>query len=854
MYTIPLAHIEVDELGIQKSQSLTDHLLQVGKIAADIGDKAGIKHIMMQVGYLHDMGKADRAFQNYIQGISHKKVDHSSAGAKLWIHILDNLNKHEKVVDNIRFQYYKEIILYLIQSHHGLFNIINIESGKNKSIERLDYDATGEYHFQEDVLNYFKHFDLLLSKKYKLNFDEIAIKGYEEFSIIFDRLKMMAKSNPLALSDKKIYKREFQYYITCFIRLCLSILKEADMYDSANTFLVEKQKVWDQEELNNIWNDGYLKIEKIYSDYKASKNLSELNQTRTEMANQAKEFASLYSEGVFQLELPTGAGKTKSSLRYAFTNAMKYNKRRIFYITAFLSVLEQNAEEIKAIVQNDSAILEHHSNVILENQDFDEATKDSIDYSMLNYLKESWESPIILTTMVQFCNTLYKGKADQIRRFSKLIDSIIIIDEVQSLPLKMIYNFNLMMNFMNQIMHCNIVHCTATQPVLNSAALSYPVYYGDENRNDFSIVENDLVNRSCFDRVEYYNLTGKNATDKMSTLNIIAHVENTLSEVNSCLIVLNTKTAVKILYEELSKQLPEVKVIYLTTNLCAAHRLDLIQEMKDLLIKNRKENSNYKLICISTQLIEAGVDLDFDCIYRSMAGIDSLIQCAGRCNREGKLTRKGMSVRGKIYIINYESENLSNLQDIKQTIDASQEAIRAMNIANEELPISLDEIKQYYYNKYYVQNESKLYYWDEKEKETMIEELSMNRNRRNEFKQLHCMKYPYQLAQSFRTAADHFELIKQDTVGVIVYYKNDELINRLQQAIYNRDRFKIMDLLKKLQRTTVNVYNNEKLAPYIHNILGDERGELNGQILLLDKPYYDENMGIVTDGLADFII
>ncbi|TAH64686.1 MAG: hypothetical protein EWM47_12105, partial [Anaerolineaceae bacterium] len=322
---------------------------------------------------------------------------------------------------------------------------------------------------------------------------------------------------------------------------------------------------------------------------------------------------------------------------------------------------------------------------------------------------------------------------------------------------------------------------------------------------------------------------------------------------NSCLIVLNTKKAVKTLYENFSIEMPDVKVIYLTTNLCAAHRLEIIQEIKSFLIKNRNNKSQKKLICISTQLIEAGVDLDFDCVYRSMAGIDSLVQCAGRCNREGKLSINGRYIRGRIYIINYEIENLGNLRDIKHTVDTSEEAIRSMKIVDEDAEISLDPIKSYCFNKYYKQNEQRLYYWNTKTNENMIEQLSVNLSLRTEHRQLYHIKYPYQLAQSFRTAADTFELIQQDTVGIIVHYKNDELIEQLYLAINNRDSYAISLLLKKLQRTTVNVYYNEKLKPYVSNILSNECGYKDGQILLLGKHHYDDHMGIVTEGLEDLI-
>lgn len=848
-----LAHREIDENGTIKKQSLQEHLLNVGQIAGNIGFCVEIESLMTLIGYLHDLGKADRAFQDYINGNTNKKVNHSSAGSKIFLQILNNIKGDIVSSNEIRFQYYKEIVIYLIQSHHGLYDLVDIIEGKNRSSVRLKYEDTGEYHFNEDVLNYFNYFDNYIIDKYGHSFNELALKGFEEFCLTFTRLKQMAKSNSSILSNKSTYLQEFNYYVSCFVRLCLSILKEADIYDSANSFIKEKQKVWKQDELNNVWNDGYTKIEKIYENYEKAKDPSELNYTRNKMARSAKQFATYYNEGIFQLEMPTGAGKTNSSLRYALTNAKKYNKNRIFYITAYLSVLEQNSSEIKKIIQDDSVILEHHSNVVIEGKETNESSEDKLEYSMLTYIRDSWESPIILTTMVQFCNSLFKGKANQLRRFSKLINSVIIIDEVQSLPLKVIYNFNLMMNFMKEIMNCNIVHCTATQPVLDSKALNYPVYYGDKCNNNCSIVEKELINRTCFDRVEYYNLTGENATNKMSTMDIITHVKKAVSNVNSCLIILNTKTAVKTLYDEMTKHLPNITIVYLTTNLCAAHRLELIDEMKDILLENRKENQEKKLICISTQLIEAGVDLDFDCVYRSMAGIDSLVQCAGRCNREGKLTRSGKKVSGKIHIIKYDKENLANLQDIKQTVDASEEAIRNIKNIDENTPVSLDEIKQYYFNKYYMQNENKLYYWVKKDNENMLEELSVNKNKRTEYKQISRNSYPYRLAQSFRTAADNFELIKQDTVGVIVYYKNDELIEQLQEAIYRRKHNEVSKLLRKLQRTTVNVYRDEKLKPYVRDLI-DNNVDKQNQILLLDKHYYDNHMGIVTEELANFII
>ena len=843
----PLAHKKIDEQELHHCQLLTDHLLNVGNMAGSIGVHVELESLMTLIGYLHDLGKADTVFQDYLNGVTSKRVNHSSAGAKYLLYVLETDKRFSIVKNQIELQYFKEIMIYTIQSHHGLYDVVDINTYENRSIERLDYNKLDAYNFEEDVLEFAKIFNSYLVSIGKDNINKLIEQGYNEFKEIFTRIKQLAKQNPLSKTDKKVYVTEVQYYISCFTRLCVSILKEADIYDSANAFVNKKQKLFNQEELQNVWEEGYNNIEKIYKNYEKNPNPSKLNLTRTEMANKAKMFARQSKEGIYQLELPTGAGKTQASLRYALVNSREYQKQRIFYITAYLSVLEQNAKDIREIINNEPLILEHHSNVILDTENLDESTTDSKDYKDIGYLMDSWESPYILTTMVQFFNTLFKGQANSIRRFCKLINSVIIIDEVQSLPLKTMYNFNLMMNFMKTIMHCNIVHCTATQPYFDSKVLKYPIYYGDNNNNNIQIVDKDLSNSSCFNRVNYLNLTGKDAVRKISTDDLVKNIKTNLNKVNSCLVVLNTKAAVLDLYNALLDRISNVKIVYLTTNLCAAHRLNLIDEMKEILVENRRSNKQQRLICISTQLIEAGVDLDFDCVYRSMAGLDSIIQCAGRCNREGKLRINDQLAKGNIYIINYAEEKLHNLPDIKQTINASQEAIRSLKLKDGKTEIPIKQIKKHYFYKYYVENKSELFYWKSKNDSSMIDNLSYNSSRRVGHSQIFNRKYPYKIAQSFKTAADQFQLIENDTIPLLVYYQNHDLMDQLEEAIERRELKEISTLLKRLQRTTINVYPSKKLEPYISHAL-------DGKILILNEYYYDEKLGIVTDGLVELII
>lgn len=852
VYKQPLAHKESNKSEEVNYQLLEEHLLSVGNIAGNIGNQVGIERLMTLIGYLHDLGKADSLFQDYLNGIINKRVNHSSAGAKYLLYILQTDDRFDKINAEVEIQYYKEILIYVIQSHHGLYDVVDVNTYKNKSIERLNYSENDDYSFEGEVIEFANSFNTNLTLNNKMCIIDLIEEGYYEFKKTFEKLKQLANQNPSrkVLEKQKIkmiYSTEVSYYLSCFTRLCLSILKEADIYDSANAFLNEKQKIWNKDELNFLWCEGYNNIEKIYLNYQTTPNSSELNRTRTEMSNQAKLFAEQYREGIFKLELPTGAGKTKTSLRYALTNSKNFKKNRILYVTAYLSVLEQNAKDIKEIINNSSAILEHHSNVLIDDEGKEETKLDYKDYQDISYLRDSWESPYVLTTMVQFFNTLFKGQASNIRRFCKLIDAVIIIDEVQSLPLKTIYNFNLMMNFMKTIMHCNIVHCTATQPYFDTKALEFPIYYGDSINNNTDIVSKELSKRSCFNRVNYYNLTGINATARISTIELVKHISTTLNSVNSCLIVLNTKASVLKLYNALMDELENTKIIYLTTNLCAAHRLNIIEEIKNILVNNHYTKKKQRIVCISTQLIEAGVDLDFDCVYRSMSGIDSLVQCAGRCNREGKLLVNGQYDKGKVFIINYDQENLTYLPDIKQTKDASEEAIRRLQIEGARFAIPLEETKRYYFEKYYIQNKSSLSYWYYKENNSMLDKLSRNTTRRTEYKQVHQTQYPYKTAQSFKTAAEQFQLIENNTVGMLVYYQNHDLMEQLEEAIEYKDLKKISILLKKLQRTTVNVYHDKKLEQYAHYVL-------DGEILVLGQHYYDEKLGIVTDGLVDFII
>ncbi len=840
-----LAHREETNEGNVLEQSLDEHLYEVGKRAGGIGKEIGLEAFMKLAGYLHDAGKSDRNFQTYIQSQTKRQVNHSSAGGRILEDFISSGQELRGLKSNRQFRYFQEILSYIIFAHHGLYDHFSYDNTVHKTCLRFHYDEDGDYYYKEDVLPYVQSFDIRLQENGEKPLTELIKTAYEEFKVVYGCILNLSAKN----CDKERQGEEKEYYIACLTRLCLSILKEADIYDSANAFHHPKQHLWEAGGRLKAWEEASRRIERMYQEYENSPELSEINLTRNTLANLVKSAAITNDSGIFKLELPTGAGKTKAGLRYALTNAREYNKSRIFYITAYLSVLEQNAADIRSIIAQDEVVLEHHSNMTEElKQDF-ESREDTAEYEYRAYLKDSWENLIILTTMVQFFNTLFKEKSANIRRFCKLINSVIIIDEVQSLPLKVLSNFNLMMNFMKEVMHCNIVHCTATQPVLDNGAMRYKIYYGDKEEERAVIVNAEQNRMKCFQRVDFYNLTGKDARSALSTEELSAYIEAELRVYDSCLVVLNTKAAVARLYDYLEKNLPGTEIIYLTTNLCAAHRLDIISDMKAKLLQNREEHVHNKIVCISTQLIEAGVDVDFDVVFRSLAGIDSLVQCAGRCNREGKLMLNGRYVHGKLYIIRYREESLSHLPDIKAAADAAEYAVRRGEEiqSGEELLVKMDELQKPYFNKYYVENKNKLDYADPKRNSSMLEELGRNQPARDAYYMgMHKGQKPV-MFQAFRTAAENFELIGQETVGVIVVYENQALLVQLETAMEERDYVGVRSLLQQLQRYTVNMYPTPKIKPFI-----TKNDDFN--VYFLQKEYYNGKRGAVLEQLADLII
>lgn len=797
-----LAHKHTD---VALEQFLDNHLFNVARTARQAAAVIRQGDVLFLLGLYHDLGKADGAFQDKLCHHPNRHVDHSYAGALYLKAELQRILKGQAGTPTEQ-RTFIELICYVISAHHGVYDIPlpgHVENardfGFNKLVQRL-LEGEKNYNFERDVKPFAKELEKSLPQEGYASLDDLVTKAFENY-----------RSGLSALSPQD--ETESAFYASCFMRLYLSLLKNADILDTINAYKMVVEPLSQQEE-EKLKTDYCSAIESLYTSFGQPK--TELNRIRTQIAERVKARAMADSTGIYRLDLPTGAGKTNLGMRYAFHQMTSQQKRRFFYMTPFLSVLEQNASAIRKVV-GDLGVLEHHSNVLLENKETLEP--DSQAELQQEYLLETWDSPIVLTTMVQFFQTLFKTKSAHLRRFSSLMNSVLMLDEVQSLPLEVTTLFNLMMTFLSRVMGATVVLCTATQPVYDSDVLTHSLVYGGQMAEQADLVDLTQEERQAFTRTELRKYKEDN-----QEISLVQLAQLVLEESASTLVILNTKPAVAKLYDLLQDQ-TDLPLYQLTTNMCAQHRLDKIGEIKDRL------KGDKPLICISTQLIEAGVDVDFERVIRSYAGIDSIVQAAGRCNREGKRPHEPVTLVN----LSQEEENLSHLKSIKAKKEVTKQILD-----QEASPIDPILLNREFFERYYtgVKNSPKELDYPLTANESVYDYLSLNTFKRGGTKGM--------LRQSFKTAGQQMNLINEDTVGIIVRYGQGEvLIDRLVDLLetdypIGSDLLEIKSLLKQLQPYTLNVREGTPL-------LQATTAYWDGRVRVLNDFYYDGDKGAIEE-------
>ncbi len=771
-----IAHISDD--GFQREESVAEHTEKVTYLCQKKGERCGLAQTMALCGMFHDMGKNKQAFANYLYADENKRkklrgtIAHASTGAK---YIYDRYHEKDGVIKIMT-----EMISYAVAAHHGLFDCVDKEhkdmfSQKLKKVD--DYEEACQ-NAEKDYLEAY-------------NFGMIFDESTTEFHLVWNEIKKLyEKIKPRLLLDNQKNVRERLSECRLFLcaalqRLILSMLIDSD-WEATSDFMnnIDTLSKHVEFDVQDIFKQAQENFDAYMQKKQNSINVSmltekekEIYDARNALQNECKSFA-VYSAGIYCLPIPTGGGKTLGSLAYALEYCRLHPKtERVIYVSPYISVTEQNAQVYREAVGNDSWILEHHSSVIRN-----EGIKDE-DYrsSMGSKFDINWEEPFICTTFVQFMNTLFSDKSESIRRMHRLANSVVIIDEVQSMPVKCINTFNYMINFLNAVCNTDIILCTATQPTLAEAKC--PVCYSEPKY----MIENA---DSWFRKFERADIDTPKMDKKYTFESLGNEIKERTEEYQSILVVLNTKSAVRSLYDILRER--HVPVQYLTTNLCAEHRSDKIKEIKAVLEKKQES-----IVVVSTNLIEAGVDISFACVYRSMTGLDSLAQTVGRCNRNGELER------GKVHFINLEDENTGNMEELWQNIRVTEDILLRYeqsdcgNEKEKEDSILMPKWMDMYYRDVYSYADDKMNFPIEQLDINIMELLShgfVPEEKRN------------QMNQAYKTAGQAYRVIDDCSFGVIVPYKKGiDIIETIQKT---SDRMEIKAQIRKAQRYTVNIRGN----------------------------------------------
>ncbi len=603
------------------------------------------------------------------------------------------------------------------------------------------------------------------------------------------------------------------------IRMLYSCLIDADRLDTAN-FENPKDVKKRQNGKYISWDLLINRLENKYIEFEGKTNKTKVDTLRKLISDASLE-RSADKTGVFTLTVPTGGGKTLASLRFALHHAKKHKLDRIIYVIPFTSIIDQNAQVVRDILEVEKneigrIVLEHHSNLMPEIQNW----KNKI-------LTENWDAPIIYTTSVQLLETLFSGGTRSARRMHQLSNSVIVFDEIQTLPIKTVHMFCNAVNYLTK--HCNssVVLCTATQPLLNKV---------DENKGSINFDKaNEIMPdiETLFSDLKRVEVENKIKPQGWETEEIALLAIDQTKESGSCLVIVNTKKNAQVVFEACSK-LVDYPVYHLSTSMCPAHRIEKLNEI-------RKKLGKEPLICVSTQLIEAGVDVDFGSVIRFVAGLDSIAQAAGRCNRNG------LREIGKVFVINPAEETIDSLVDIKEGKEVSERILREMKqadsgIPNEVIhPATMDRYFQYYF---FRRSTEMSYPVEVGRADSLLELLSLNRLSVEEFRRTNNDKQPdIYFRQSFKTAADAFKAIDAPTQGVVVPYtdKGKEIIADLFSQYAVEQQFV---LLKKAQRFTVNVFPNVIKKLQEESALR-EVPEIG--VLVLKQEYYHKDFGLSTE-------
>lgn len=722
-----LAHVDQEDA---RTQSLYEHLTNVENLAGTFAGAFQAQNLGKLTGRYHDIGKFSEQFQQYIRGERASGGDHSTAGAQF----LYNFARKNR----LPALFFAAIA---IAGHHGGlpdFGTRFDDENASTFCGRMKRKLNAYTAWQEEIS---------LPKQQELCLPEI--------------FKALAKEP----KPKAAFSQQF------LLRMLFSCLVDADYLDTEAFMnngkedrkgfttiqsLQKKLDDWLQKSFLNPENKGYDRA---------------INQHRRAILQACLQAGDTLDERMMRLTVPTGGGKTIASLAFALHYAARKGLQRVIYVIPYTSIIEQNAKVFANILGSEN-VVEHHANVEYDENDGKEYRK--------KLATENWDAPLIVTTNVQFFESLFANRTSRCRKLHNIANSIVIFDEAQMLPLNFLQPCFAAVEELTKQYNCAMLFCTATQPPLEHFLPGW----------DLQELCPNLPNQfDFFQRVIYQKC------DKKLSLSTLA---DEILQQKQVLCIVNTKKEARELYQLLSDGADdEAEIYHLSTNLCAVHREQVLQRIRERLVNQQPCR------VVATSLIEAGVDIDFPVVYREVAGLDSIVQAAGRCNREGKQAKENSPV------IVFQLEHSRIAPEMKRAAIATATVMK-------QYPYdfaSPEAIKAYFEMLYILQGEESL---DKKQILQLIQQQTL----------------------PMPEIAKRFVMIEERTRPVFIPY--DERAKQLLEEIKATDGMLSRKLLRQAGRYEVSVYDEpfDKLLATQKIVFLDES---NGFAVLQDTSIYDKN-------------
>lgn len=798
MQDVCFAHICRDDAG-ERYQTFAEHNRNTAQYAKAALEEAHLGNAAYLAGLVHDAGKATEAFQSYLRkavfegGAVPGSVNHTFTAVRLLLN-----RYHGQQGTNPYAPLTSELLAYAAGAHHGLFDCV--DDGSHSGFQhRLEKENT---HAEEAIPRFLEQ-----------------CASSDEIDQLFGKACGEIKAFCSQTMPADVSSDEAMFFIGMLARLLCSAVIEGDRRDTAE-FMSNQHfpSAIAGETRTALWQTLSGRVD---SKIEAMDGTSVIGAARQKTSRQCRDFADCPG-GVYRLNVPTGGGKTLSSLRFALAHSAVKNKARIIFTSPLLSILEQNAKVIRDYVDDDPLILEHHSNVVRNKENGE-------DLSMTDLLTETWDAPIIITTLVQLLNTMFDGKGSSIRRFHSLCNSVIVIDEVQTVPSKLLSLFNLGISFLAAGCGATVLLCSATQPCSEAAA--HPITVSAKD-----VVPHDAALWQVFRRTTLVD------AGSMLLEDVPGSAAEVLEEADSLLIICNKKAEARYLYQAMKES---YHVFHLSAGMCMAHRRQVLEQVQYALQHPVKGE---KVVCISTQVIEAGVDISFARVIRFLAGMDSMVQSAGRCNRNRESEQPA-----PVRLLQCRGEDLSKLPDICMGKNASFALLAEFKQHPERFDNDLasDAAIRRYYIELYKEHASTSGLQDGPVKPdsicrkgtTLYSMLSDNCCFRDTA--LDANFGHFTMVQAFKTAGKEFTVFDENTTDVLVPYgKGKDLITALNALTLPRDFKRMQELLEEAKAYTISLYAGEKAR------LEEEHSLIplcDDAILVLQEGYYDDDFGFVSN-------